>query len=122
MMHAMATDPAFGTRIRTRRQEMHLTQAELAARVGVDPSSVISWEKGRHFPKRWQGALEKVLGISLERDEGLRVISPELRRLVLSTLDDPEDQRRVIGLLEGTLTWPGEPGRAGARGKESAAG
>ncbi len=63
MMAGMAS--AVGDRIRLRRQELGLRQEDLAARVGVSPSAVLGWEKGRYFPSRHQGALEAVLGISL---------------------------------------------------------
>lgn len=61
----MATDPDIGTRIRKRRQEMHLSQKQLADRVGVNESAVVSWETGRHYPSRKLGALEAVLGVSV---------------------------------------------------------
>jgi transcriptional regulator with XRE-family HTH domain len=54
-----------GERIRLRRQALGLTQDQFAGRVGVSPSAVLGWEKGRYFPKRHQGAVEHVLGISL---------------------------------------------------------
>lgn len=105
-MWGMATDPGIGTKIRKRRQELGLTQAQLADRVGADESSVINWESGRHFPKRKLGAIEAVLGISLDGDGGgMKIVSPAARRVLRAELDD-EDYRRVIGLLEGTLTWP----------------
>ena len=64
-MRAMATGPALGARIRTRRQQLLLTQEELARRVGVHVSTIINWEKGKHPPARHLGALEQALGISL---------------------------------------------------------
>jgi transcriptional regulator with XRE-family HTH domain len=121
-MQAMATEPLIGTRIRTRRQELRLTQEELARRVGVHPSTVVNWEKGKHFPTRYQGAVEAELGISLaDGGSSFRPVTPQMRRMVKETLpDDPESQRRVIGLLEGTLTWPDEsPAENDQRGDES---
>ncbi len=104
----MATDHAIGTRIKKRRQVLHLRQRQLADLVGVDRTAVSNWERGKHLPTRYLGALEDVLGISLDEDDGhARIISPELRRLIAETLSgDTEAQRRVIGLLEGTLVWP----------------
>jgi transcriptional regulator with XRE-family HTH domain len=58
----MPDEPTLGARIRKRRQELRLTQKQLAAKVGVDESSVINWEKDKHFPSRHLGALEDVLG------------------------------------------------------------
>jgi transcriptional regulator with XRE-family HTH domain len=61
---------AVGERIRLRRQQLGLRQADLAARVGVSESAVLGWEKDRFFPSRHQGALEDVLGISLAAANG----------------------------------------------------
>jgi transcriptional regulator with XRE-family HTH domain len=68
----MVLAPDFGDRIRLRRQALGMDQAEFARRVGVDPSTVIAWEKGRHRPTRRQGAIEAVLGISLSGDSDLK--------------------------------------------------
>jgi transcriptional regulator with XRE-family HTH domain len=56
------------TRIRLRRQQLGMTQAQLAAKVGVHVATVTSWEAGT-FPSRHQGKVEAVLGISLDGDE-----------------------------------------------------
>ena len=55
-----------GARIKKRRQVLGMKQHELAAAVGVDRSAVSNWERGRHFPLRYQGKVEDVLGISLD--------------------------------------------------------
>lgn len=107
----MAFEPRAGARIRTRRQALGWTQVELADRVGVSESTVIRWEKGKMPPTRHRGRIEAVLGISLSDESPLlvREVTPELRKLIAETLpDDPDGQRRVIGLLDGTLTWPGK--------------
>lgn len=57
-----------GTRIRLRRQELRMTQAQLAKRLGVHPATVRAWELNRNFPGRHQGALEAVLRIRLHGD------------------------------------------------------
>lgn len=64
----MSADPALGTKIRKRRQVLRLTQEELAAQLGVSKSTVAHWESGKHFPRRYLGAVEDVLGITLDRD------------------------------------------------------
>lgn len=97
--------PDFGRRIRLRRQALGLTQEELAERVGVDPSSVISWEKQRHKPARWQGKIEAVLGISLSPDAP--VIDPALQRLIDGLT--PEEKAHVIEQLTGTRPAPEPP-------------
>ena len=106
----MADSPAaIGEKIRKRRQVLGWTQAELAERCGVGASSVLNWEKGRHFPARKLARVEAVLGVSLTSDDvPLRPVDPELRRLINETVDDPAERRRVLGLLEGTLAWPRE--------------
>jgi len=64
----MARIDDVGARIRRRRQELGLTQEELAVLVGVSARAVIRWELGRNFPSRHQGRLEAVLGIRLNGD------------------------------------------------------
>ena len=65
---AQATDA--GARIRRRRRELGLTQAELAARIGVASITVMRWELGRYFPDwRHIGPLEAELGIRVADDE-----------------------------------------------------
>ena len=58
-----------GAVIRKRRQVLGMTQDELAARVGVSKSAVGNWERGKHFPLRYLGAVEAVLGIDLDGDQ-----------------------------------------------------
>ena len=67
MMLRMGHDDV-GSRIRLRRQELRMTQAELAKRLGVHPATVRAWELNRNFPGRHQGALEAVLRIRLHGD------------------------------------------------------
>jgi transcriptional regulator with XRE-family HTH domain len=64
-----------------------MSQAELGVAVGASRSAVNSWERGRSYPRNRIGAIEDVLGISLDeappadhRDdllEQLRVIIDE---------------------------------------------
>ena len=106
----MATDTPIGTRISKRRHVLGITQRDLAARLGVSPSTVANWETGKHFPRRYLGKVEDVLGISLENDEPpRRVLSRQLRREIAEILEgDEETRRRVIDLLEGTTRQPGD--------------
>lgn len=67
-MAIVATELDIGSRIRKRRQEIGLTQQQLADRLEVAESSVVAWETGRHYPKRKLGALEAVLGVNLTDD------------------------------------------------------
>jgi transcriptional regulator with XRE-family HTH domain len=80
-------------RIRLRRQQLGMTQAQLAAAVGVHVATVTSWEAGT-FPSRHQGKVEAVLGISLNTapdpvEEAVRAIS-ELEWLT------PDDKQALI--------------------------
>jgi transcriptional regulator with XRE-family HTH domain len=87
-----------------------MTQQQLGDTIGVSQKTIDSWEHDRHYPKSSIGALEAVLGISLSQPEEPRPFRPipaHLRREIEQTLaGDREAQARVIGLLEGTLTWP----------------
>lgn len=108
-MRDMAAELALGTRIRRARERRRWTQQRLADALGVSVRTVNDWENGRTQPRSSIGALEDVLGVRLDsREQQARPISPQLRREITEILDDVEDQRRVIGLLEGTLTWPDE--------------
>lgn len=82
MIAVMARDPvATGLRIAKRRQMLNranvlrlpsepmMRQEDLAARLGVAPSTVANWERGKSYPVRYLGALEAVLGVSLTDEE-----------------------------------------------------
>src|SRR5215472_8226629 len=114
-MGAMATGLALGTRIRRARERLRWTQRRLADEVGVSVRTVNDWENDRTEPRSSIGALEDVLGVSLddEEDRQARAISGELRRLIAEQLDDEEDRRFVIGVLEGTITRPPAPSNPG---------
>lgn len=58
-----------GAIIRKARQRRFLTQAQLAERLGVAREAVSAWERGRHSPLRYAGAIEEVLGITLPDPE-----------------------------------------------------
>ena len=52
----------FSTTIQSLRRELHLTQAELAATLGVDKQSVSNWECGRNapWPAKQAGLISKL--------------------------------------------------------------
>ncbi len=54
-----------GSVIRKARQRKRMTQEQLAAQLGVDRSAVSNWERGQHYPLRYAGAVEEILGIEL---------------------------------------------------------
>lgn len=95
----VATGTRIGTRIRLRRQELLLTQAQLAARIGVHVSTVTNWEADKHFPARYQGAVEAALGIKLS-GEPEEVYTDPLERQIWEEADLPKTARReIIGHL-----------------------
>ena len=55
--------------IRAARERARLSQADVAAAVGVSVRTVGNWERGDSVPRNRLGALEDVLGVSL-RDGG----------------------------------------------------
>jgi ribosome-binding protein aMBF1 (putative translation factor) len=71
-----------GSRIAKRRQQLRLTQAQLAARIGVNRTTVASWETGQHFPQRHQGAIEDVLGVSLTGEIEAEVYTDPVERAI----------------------------------------
>ncbi len=95
----MATDPAIGTRIRKRRQILHMTQDALAATLGVAKSTVANWESGKHFPLRHLGAVEAVLGVSLDgapADDDLGRPRDQWEASVLADIDLPAADKRQL--------------------------
>lgn len=62
----MATDTRIGTAIKRARERRRWTQRQLADALGVNTKSVDNWENGRTSPRSSIGALEEVLGISLD--------------------------------------------------------
>lgn len=106
----MAADD-IGTRIKKRRQALGIrTQQELADAIGVSRDTVSNWESGKHVPIRYLGALEQVLGITLDGtapDRPLRLTDATLRALRRAIPDDTEFDG-VVGYLEGryVLTEP----------------
>jgi transcriptional regulator with XRE-family HTH domain len=73
----VAAGTPIGTKIAKRRQVLGITQEDLAAELSrltgrrVSKSTVANWERGKHYPQRYLGAIEEVLGISLDDDDTL---------------------------------------------------
>lgn len=59
-----------------------MTQQDLADELGVSKSTVGNWEIGKHFPLRYLGRVEDVLGIRLDAPEDEPEIPESLRRQV----------------------------------------
>jgi transcriptional regulator with XRE-family HTH domain len=99
-----ARNAATGLRIKKRRQELGMSQEDLAARIsggGVSKSTVQKWESGRHFPGRHLGSVEAVLGITLVDEQDVRPVpapapmSERLRRLMRDELGDERAARLI---------------------------
>jgi transcriptional regulator with XRE-family HTH domain len=58
-----------GARIAERRHQLDMTQVELAAALGVSPSSVADWERGASYPRRKMGKVKQLLGSGIDRDD-----------------------------------------------------
>jgi transcriptional regulator with XRE-family HTH domain len=84
-----------GARIAMRRQVLGWTQSELAARLGVHKDTVVSWETGKHYPKRKLGLLEAVLGIDLLAEQAPPFATPD-EAAIWSLERFTEDERRAL--------------------------
>lgn len=124
-----------GGAIRRARHEARLTQVQLAAELGVHKNTVADWEKGKYFPDRHWGALNKLLRINL-RPPGPSEPEPEpvpeldddpetLEALRRAYRDEPEKVRQVARkLLENEAAASGrrdeDRSRAGLYGRRQA--
>ena len=97
-MVATAEKQRVGTLIKKRRQELGWKQPELAERVGVSKTSVTKWETGRHYPGRYLGKLEAVLGISLDWAEDVYT-DPDEAFVWSQTRFTPAERRVMIAAL-----------------------
>jgi DNA-binding transcriptional regulator YiaG len=61
-------DHSLAGRLRTIRRRLGLTQAEFAAKVGLDEGSVCRWESGSRRPSRWMDS--RVLQLLTRLEEG----------------------------------------------------
>lgn len=62
----MTDVPPIGLRIKRARERKRWTQRQLAQAVGVNTKTIDNYENGRTSPRNSIGALEEVLGISLD--------------------------------------------------------
>lgn len=115
-MEGMATD--IGTRIKRARERKRWTQRHLADLAGVSQKTVDNWENGRTQPKSSIGALEELLGVSLDAEQPEPAIPKSLLRAIET--DDgltPEERHAVIEAVRETLAT--ERGASGPSGKGS---
>ena len=111
MILVMTDGAPIGIRIARRRQALGMRQEDLARKLGVSKSSVANWESGKHFPKRKQGAVEQVLGISLDdtpEPESEPAWLTDLRRRIYDELP-PDRAAKVEAAVEAAME--GEPKR-----------
>lgn len=101
----MATEPALGTRIKRARERKRWTQRKLAELVGVSQKTIDNWEHGRTEPKSSLGALEEVLGVSLDAEAAPGPAIPRtlLREIMQADGLTPEERQAVIRAVEETL-------------------
>jgi transcriptional regulator with XRE-family HTH domain len=84
--------PPIGPLIRRGRERRRMTQEQLAEAVGVTARTVSSWEQGRRLPKNRTGALEEVLGVSLDgAEDPMPEPTDEWERSVLADPDLPAE-------------------------------
>ena len=119
-------DPQTGATIRRARKHLRMTQQELAVKVGVSRTTVDSWENGRSYPRRYDVALEEVLGIRLgdEPVPAELVPSDEWEASVLGDPDLPDDIKRqlVVSSREARAAYRARKAARTARQDRAAAG
>lgn len=99
-------DPhVIGRRIARRRHQLGWTQIELAARLGVSPSTVANWERGASYPKKKFGKVEQVLGVSLDGEPAPEPAIPKglLREIMGADGLTGDERQAVIAAVERTL-------------------
>lgn len=98
MMLVMATGDPLGTRIAKRRQQLRLSQEQLAELLGVNRTSVANWESGKHYPQRHIGRLEELLG-RLDATDGDTYNDPDEAALWALDRFSEDDRRKFIAAL-----------------------
>lgn len=105
-----------GSRIRKYREESHLSQKQLAARIGVSNSRVSNWEQGINRPDAdILAAICVALDVSPSLLLGIHVTGDELtaqERRVLRAYREKREVRQAIHILLGVpedSLSPGDP-------------
>jgi len=120
---------SLGTRIRRARERKRLSQQELAEAVGASLRAVGDWENDRRKPRNRTGALEEILGVSLDEDTGpppprlsdatrqamREELGPELAARLIAEADHASSGRTSVAGGEGD-----RPLGSGGRSRRSA--
>src|SRR5215510_13471835 len=70
------TERSFGPALRAARERRGLTQADVAAQLGVKRETISHWESGKHLPRPKQSAR---LDAALQTDGTLRALIDQAR-------------------------------------------
>lgn len=71
----MTVEPEFGRRLRTRREERGLSQAELGARAGVHRNQVGRFERGEQEPRLY-ALLKLAKALNIDAGDLIRGLPP----------------------------------------------
>ena len=86
-----------GLCIRRARERLGWTQEDLGSHVGASKNTVGNWERGKTSPKNRTGALEAVLGISLNGNGPQpETYTDPLEEAIWAERSLPPDMRREI--------------------------
>lgn len=92
----MAGEETIGQRIAMRRQELGMKQSELADKLGVHKATVVSWETGKHYPRRHLGAIEAQLRVNLRDGQRVSHYDTPDEALIWSLDRFTEDERHAL--------------------------
>lgn len=115
----MGPRPRIGTTIRRARERKRMTQQQVADLLGVSRASYDAWENDRAYPRSSIGALEEVLGVSLDGEPAAPeelVPADEWEAWVLAHPDIPDHIRRDIVLSSRARSAPPRRGDQAAAG------
>ena len=108
--NALVLRAGFGERLRSARRGRALTQAGLARRLGLNPSTIRRYESGTCAPNRLEVfvGLRRELGASLDYlvlgAGSPRLLDPRLARILAATDQLPDDKRdEIVRVLEAVL-------------------
>ena len=94
-----ATPQSLGMRIRRARKRARLSQEDLARAIGVSVRAIGDWENDRRKPRNSLGALEQVLGVSLDEDLPEPVLPQALVDEIERLLPSKADQGQVFEFI-----------------------